>query len=126
MRLSSVLMVYFIMGATLWGGGVVDYGQAGVVEMVITSVSSGQITTNTNTSDQVGDMGGPLEQAVNTIAGGAILSAWGFISGTINYMFWPVSFLVVVNAPPEVVVLLGGAQSFAFVLGVLAVFRRGS
>lgn len=126
MRLSSVLMVYFLMGAVMYGGGMVGFGKAGVTELVISDVTGGQVHTNQNTSSRAEHLGGPIEQAVNTIAGGGLLAAWKFLSGVINFMFWPISALVYVDAPSRVVVLVGGAFSFAFLIGLVTVFRRGA
>jgi hypothetical protein len=122
--LSSVLLVYFLIGFVLWGGGVIGYDEAGVTEMVISGVSGQGVTLNTETANDVENLNGPIEQAVNTFAGGGLLAAWKFVSGLIDFMFWPTSVPISTNAPVEVTVGMA-TLNFSFVLGMVAIFRRG-
>lgn len=123
-RLSSVLMVYFMIGAVCFGAGIVGYGNAGVTHVVIETVAGEQIETNQQTTQDVEDLGGPVEEALNTVGGGGLVSAWNFVSGLLNYLLWPVSVSVNVSAPVEVTVLVSSI-TFSFILGLIAMFRRG-
>lgn len=125
MRLTHVLMVYFIAGAVMYGGGAVDYADAGVTELVITSVSGGDIQPNTGTAEDVEGLGGPIEQALGTVGGGGLIAAWKFLSGVINFLFWPTTTAIQLNAPVEVTVMLS-TLTFSFIMGLIVVFRRGS
>lgn len=126
-RLTSVLMTYFIIGACFFGAGLVGYGSGvGVTGLVVTSVNGGNVQTNANTTSDINHLGGPIEQAINSVGGGGLLAAWKFVSGLINYTFWPISVLVNVHAPVQVVVLVGGTSAFGFLMGLIALFRRGA
>lgn len=126
MRLSHVVMAYFVVGAFLWGGGAVSFDQIGIGSLIISTVDTGgNVETNEETAGQLENTGGPVEQALNTVSGGGLIAAWNFAINFLAFFFWPITTLEQVNAPVEVTVSLGGGMSFSMLLGLLAVLRRG-
>lgn len=125
MRFGHVVMAYFVIGAVLWGGGAIAWNDSGVTHLVVTGAdNSTNISTNDQTKDELESSGGPIQEAASSIGGGALIAIWKLITGLLGFMFWPVATLINTNAPPTVVVLLGGVPTLAFYLGVMNVFMR--
>jgi hypothetical protein len=125
MRFSKIILAYFVMGSVMWGAGVIAWEDAGIGSTVIEQ-EDGEIEANDGEgsiqSDLLG-LGGPISSAVNTVAGGALLAVWQLISGLIGFIFWPVTVLMLVNAPSSIVVTAGGSLVMIFVGGTLRIVR---
>lgn len=125
MRLSHVLMAYFVVGAFLFAGGAVSFNQFGVGGLIISTVDDANVQTNEGTTTQLENTGGPVQQALDTVSGGGLIAAWNFAINFLAYFFWPITVLEQTNAPIELTVTLGGGMSFSMLMGLLAVLRRG-
>jgi len=123
-RFGSVLLAYFVIGAVMWGGGAIVWDDSGVGGLIIEDVTNGT-QVNEETGAQLEQAGGPIRQAAASF-GGPILAIWNFIARFIGYLFWPITVLQVVSAPPRVVVLGGGSLSVLFLGGVLRLIRRSA
>lgn len=116
-RFSSILIVYFVIGATMFGAGAVAWGDTGVVGEVIGPPDSGSLG-NDGIVNRLNSMGGPIGSAA-AAAGGALLAVWNFIVEFVSFLFWPVTVLSENSAPFSVTVIVGGTLSTAFLAGVL-------
>lgn len=119
-RFGSLILVYFVIGAVMWGGGAIVWSEAGVGTLIIEDPQTG--TVNDDTVDELEDAGGPIRQAAEQI-GGPVLAIWNIIIKFIGYLFWPITVLQAVNAPPRITVLLGGTPSIAFLGGIIRLIR---
>jgi len=119
-RFGTVIMVYFVVGAVMWGGGAIAWSETGLNSLIIEDPQTGEV--NDNTTEQFEQAGGPIRQAAQSF-GGPVLAIWNIVVQFIGYLFWPVTTLQSVNAPPRLVVLLGGAPSVAFVAGTIRLIR---
>jgi len=108
----------------MWGGGVIEWDNTGVGEYIITQ-SGGDLEANEETAQQLENAGGPIKQAVNSIGGGPLIAIWNFVVQFVGALFWPITVLQSVNAPPRIIVLLGGSLSVAFI-GAFITLIRGS
>jgi len=124
-RFAQVLLAYFVIGAVMWGGGAIVWEEAGVGGLIIEDVSGENVDVNENTSDQLERSGGPIREAASAF-GGPILAIWNFVVRFIGFLFWPVTVLQTVNAPPRAVVLAGGSLSVMFLGGVIRLIRRSA
>lgn len=120
-RFSHIMIAYFVMGAVMWAGGAIAWGNAGVGGLLIDDPSTGDL--NSSTTDQLEKADGPIEQAVGSVGGGALLAVWGIVSGIFGYLFWPISVLVSNGAPARVWVPLGGAPTVAFYGALIRLIR---
>jgi len=123
-RFAAVLLAYFTIGATMWGGGAIIWDDTGVNGLIIKSVDNGT-EVNENTSDRLERSGGPIREAAAAL-GGPILAIWNFLVQFIGFLFWPVTVLQSVNAPPRAVVLGGGSLSVMFLGSVIRLIRRSA
>jgi hypothetical protein len=122
-RFGNVIMVYFIIGAVMWGGGAIVWTETGLNTLIIQDPQSGQV--NENTSSQLEDAGGPIREAAQSF-GGPVLAIWNIVVQFVGYLFWPVATLQSVGAPPRLTVLLGGPPSVAFLGGVIRLIRESA
>lgn len=125
MRFGNILLAYFVIGAIMWGGGLVSWDKAGVGHLIVKNPSNGDVQVNNNTSEQLGKLGGPIQTAVGEFGGG-LIAIWSILKSLIGYLFWPIIVLKVVNAPPRVIVLGGGIYVVAFFSAALRLVRRSA
>jgi hypothetical protein len=125
MRFGVILLVYFVLGAVMWGGGVVDYAETGPVQEFVEPQQNGSVEVNQSTAGQLERTGGVVGQASKSLAG-PLLLVWNLVTGFVSYVFWPVTTLQAVNAPPRFIVLAGGALSVGFFVSVVRLLGRVS
>jgi len=123
-RFAAVLLTYFVIGATMWGGGVISWGNTGIGGFIIEDVD-GAVSVNEKTGDALEQSGGPIRQAAATV-GAPILAIWNFIIQFIGYLFWPITVLQSVAAPPRAVVIAGGSLTVMFLGAVIRLIRRSA
>lgn len=120
MRFGPIVMTYFVIGAVMWAGGGLAFGQAGVVGVIFDDVGgSDGVTINSSTSDQIQRTGGPIQEAVASVGGSGLLAVYQLAAGFFGFLFWPITALIVSNAPPRAVVVLGGIMTLGFILGFI-------
>lgn len=117
MRFANVIVAYTVLGVVMWGTGFIGWGSAGIGQLFIDDPGP---TTDINeaTGDELEKAGGPIQQAAQSLGGGALLAVWNLISGVIGFLFWPIVTLDAVNAPPRAVALLGGPLTAAFFISL--------
>lgn len=120
------------MGVTVWGAGVVDFTQEGVglVTVFLDEDDDGLVANETNIVNENGqeDSGmldnliGPVKEALQTVAGGTVIAAFGAIDKLLGFYAWPVTTAKTINAPREIIAL-SGAMVVSFTFGVIRVFK---
>lgn len=121
MRFGPIIIVYFILGVVMWGGGVVAWNDVGVAQEFIEKDNSG-LNPNEQTAGQLERTGGIVGEATQSLAG-PVLLVWNLLTGFIAFLFWPVVTLQSVNAPPQLVVL-SGVLCLAFFVAVASMLGR--
>jgi hypothetical protein len=116
-RFANVVIAYTVIGIVMWGTGFVGWGSAGIGQLFIDQPG---FTTEINeeTGAELEQAGGPIQEAAQTLGGGALLSVWNLISGLIGFLFWPIVTLDAVNAPARATALLGGPLTAAFFISL--------
>lgn len=122
-RFGNILLVYFVIGAVMWGGGAIIWSETGLNTLIVEDPQTGEV--NENTSSQLEDAGGPIREAAQAF-GGPVLAIWNIVVQFVGYLFWPIATLQSVGAPPRLVVLLGGAPSVAFLGAVVRLIRNSA
>lgn len=122
MRWGHVLLVYFLAGAMLWGGGLIGWGQAGLGTAVVDDPVNGTVANET--SANVDSTQNVIQQTAQATGGGPLLAVVTFVGSFFEFVFWPFFVLGELSAPPRVQVTLGGAFVVAF-LGAFIRFARG-
>jgi len=122
-RFGDVVLAYFVIGAIMWGGGAIQWAETGVNSFIIEDPQTAEV--NEETSDKLESAGGPIREAAQSF-GGPVLAVWNIVVQLIGALFWPVTVLQSVNAPPRIIVLLGGTPSIAFLGGALRLIRESA
>lgn len=120
MRLSDAVVAYLIIGAVMWGGGVISWENSGMTTVMLSQTDAG-IAPDASMSESVENIN-PTQGLLESL-GGPLLIVWDLIIKFIGMLFWPVTVLLSVGAPPEVVVLGGGPFATAFIMGVIRLVR---
>lgn len=124
MRLQHIVLAYFLIGATIWGGGLIGFDETGLTDVFI-DLDGQSAQGNEALAENVSQSGGPIQEAAQGAEGG-LIAVWKLFSQLVNFLFWPVSVLVGLSAPTQVVVLLGGAPTVAFYGAIFRVFRQSA
>lgn len=114
MRFSHVVMAYFVIGTMMWAGGAIAWGDAGIASVFVSEPTEGTAGINEDTASQLEQTQGPIEEAVSSVGGGALLAILGVVLALVNFMFWPMAVLIQNGAPAQVWVTLGGIPTVAF------------
>lgn len=126
MRFGELLVAYFLVGAVLWGGGVISWQQSGVGVLVLEQPASGDVEVNQETGESLEQAGGPIQQVGSQFEGTGLVAVWNVIVPFLGYLFWPITVLLAVNAPPRVTATLGGGLSTAFLGAVIKLVRTSA
>jgi len=121
MRWVNIILAYFVIGAVMWGAGLIAWSQAGVGLLFIDSPANG-VDVNENTTQDVEQSGGPIQQAASTVSG-PLVAVWNLLVRLIGYLTWPITVLQSVGAPPRIIVLLGGTPTVGFFATLIGVIR---
>lgn len=122
-RFGNILLVYFVIGAVMWGGGAIVWSETGLNTLIIENPQTGEV--NEQTSGQLEDAGGPIREAAKTF-GGPVLAIWNIVVQFIGFLFWPIVTLQSTGAPPRLTVLLGGSVSIVFLGSILRLIRNSA
>lgn len=123
--MSDVVMVYFVIGAVMVGGGALEVGNAGIADFFVSEGDNGTLQPAQNTTEQIQNTGGAISTVVSLAVGG-ILLVWSFVQGLFTYLNWPIFVLLQHNAPPMAVLLLGGSFTAAFYLAIAGLLWRAT
>lgn len=125
MRFSNIVLAYFVMGAMMWAGGAIAWGDAGVGQLFIEDPGS-DVQINKDTSEKLDNAGGPIQEAADSVGGGGLIATLGILLDFVGFLFWPITVLLLVGAPLPVVVLLGGTPTVAFFTTLLRLVRQSA
>lgn len=125
MKFGHVLIAYFLIGGLMWAGGVIDWQDSGVPQLVAEPTENGA-AVNESTQKTVEGTGGPIQEAAQAVGVSGLFAIWELIAKLLAYLFWPITALQVVNAPTEVVVVAGGGMVVSFIAGFILLIRSGA
>jgi len=121
MRFTTIIVTYFVIGAVMWGGGAIAWDDSGVGQYLIEDPTRGD--ANEGVQSNIEQAGGPIQQAAGTIGGGGVLAIWNILVQFIAYLFWPLSVLISINAPPRATTLIGGTLVISFLATMVRIIR---
>jgi len=124
-RFGEVVLTYFVIGAVMWGAGLIDGGQLGVADIFFDISQNGTVQASQEPQGLLEAMGNSIVDVAGGLVG-PVLAVWNVITELIAVLFWPVVTLRSTGAPPSVVVLLGGTPTVAFFMGVVRTVRESA
>lgn len=128
MRFRNIILAYFVIGAFMYGAGVIDWSNAGISNVFVENTDSGIAPNSTaaeNVNRNLNNTGGSITGLIDTF-GGPILIIWNLIDGLLGYIHWPVVALATNNAPPRLVLMLGGGLVVGFYMSLVGLVMSGS
>jgi hypothetical protein len=126
MRFGNIVMVYFVMGAVMFGAGLIGWSDAGFATVLLDNPENQSISANEETGDSLNSLDGPVGEAAGSSGEGGLLSVLNLVTSIADFLFWPISLFLTLNAPPSVVLLFGGAPTTAFYMGLLLLVRSSA
>lgn len=118
MDYSNIILAYFVIGVVMFGGGAINYQNAGVATFFVDQQASGGFGPAQESQQDIESIGGAITDLIGQ-AFGAIALVYNLILGLLIYLHWPVFVLSSNNAPPMATVLLGGSFTVAFYMSVV-------
>jgi len=124
-RFSNIVLAYLMIGAVMWAGGAVAWGDAGINQFFIDQSSDGTIEATQGPQEELGGVGSTIQNVIASF-GAPLVLIWNLVTGIISWLNWPLAVLVSVNAPPRITVLVGGPMTAAFYLSIIRVVRTSA
>jgi hypothetical protein len=125
MRLGAMIMAYFMIGALLFVGGAVPAEETGLVTTFVDFDDQGvnEEEVSAGEGGMLSNLVGPVENALNTVAGGGLIAALNKLDSFLGFVAWPWTVMSYWNAPFAVRILVAGPLTVAFTIGGLRVLR---
>jgi len=123
MRFTRIVLLYFVLGAVMFGGGAISFQEAGVAGFFVEDRADGFGPSDAD--DELSGLDGAITQLVGEFLG-AIQLVYNLVVGLLGYLNWPIVVLLSHNAPPQAVLLLGGSFTAAFYLGVIRLVQSSA
>lgn len=124
MNFKKIILAYFVIGAVMFGGGVIAMDDTGLAQWFIdtdgdqVSVEERVSNNDDDTKSKFEELGNSIKSVVNAF-GGPLILVWNTVTGLIGYMHWPVVVLASNNAPPKITILVGGSFVAAFYVSIV-------
>lgn len=125
MQLSDVVIIYFVVGVVMVGGGAMDLDEAGIATFFIEEGSSGEVQPTGQAASEVDETGGSITTVVS-LAVGAVVLVWQLALSLFNFLHWPILTLSQHDAPPIAIMLIGGGFTAAFYLAIIGILWRAA
>lgn len=124
-RFSQIVLAYFVIGVVVFGGGGVVWENAGVPNFFVDQSDSGEFSGSEELDRQTNETGNAISSVVNTLTG-PVLLVWKLAGSIFALIHWPVFALSTNNAPPILVLGLGGGFTAAFYLSIIRLVRSSA
>lgn len=124
-RFSDMIITYLVIGAVMFGGGAVQFDDAGVANWFVERDDSGDVEAASNSSENLDGTGGAIKSVIDMVAG-PILLIYNLVVGLFTYLNWPIFVLASNNAPPMMILLLGVPFSAGFYLSIIRLWRTSA
>lgn len=124
MRFTRVILLYFVLGTVMFGGGAISYEQSGVSSFFVEH-DSGSFAPSDKTSNELEGIGGAISQLVGEFIG-AVQLVYNLAVGLFGFLNWPIVVLLSTNAPPMAILLIGGTLTAAFYLSIITLVRSSA
>src|SRR6056297_294166 len=97
-RFGEVVLTYFVIGAVMWGAGLIDGGQLGVADIFFDIPQNGAVQASEEPQGLLDAMGNSIVDVAGGLVG-PVLAVWNVITELIAVLFWPVVTLQTTGAP---------------------------
>jgi hypothetical protein len=123
LRFTQIVLAYLLIGAVVWGGGAVAYGNAGPIQYFIAQEDGADLVVASEPSGAIENTGQTITNVISQF-GGPVVLLWNFVVQVTGWLNWPLFTLMRANAPPRIIVTLGGGFTAAFWLSLAALIAQ--
>lgn len=122
-RLGSVGITYFVVGALFYGSGLISWEEAGIATYFFSS--PGTKAVDGGALGGLQSTGGAIE-SIGAAVTGPILAIWNLLTTIIGFLGWPVGALLNAGVPWEGAILLGGTFVVALFFAIVNTVVRAA
>lgn len=124
-RASRIIILYFVMGTVMFGGGAVTWDNSGPTQFFVELGDTGVSPNEENTAGNLEGIDGAITNLIGSFAG-PVLLVWNLFAGIISYIHWPLFVFMDAGAPISVTVLLGGTLTAMFYMSVIRLVKSSA
>lgn len=123
-RFSNIVLTYLVIGGVMFGGGAIEWSDVGATQFFVDG-QPGDLDSSDDTKEQVDSAGGAISSIVDQLAGPIVL-VWSLASALVAYLNWPLTVLIVNNAPPSAILVIGVPMTAAFYLSFIRLVKTSA
>jgi len=129
-RLSTMVMVYAMIGMLLFVSGVIPSTEVGVVEQFVDEdaletddVQANEEQVNADNGGLLANLVDPIQNALSTVAGGTVLAVLNKINVFLGYVTWPFELADDMGMPWQLDLLFSTTSVILYTFGGLKVLK---
>ncbi|QGX95935.1 hypothetical protein EI982_14650 [Haloplanus rallus] len=112
MQFTRIIVLYFVLGALMFGGGAVSWDDTGPTQYFVSQDQTG-VSADTQPQQQLGGVGGAISSLLGQF-GAPLVLVWNLVVGLVSFLNWPIFVMAENSVPPRVTVLFGGTLTVMF------------
>ena len=124
MQFTRIIVLYFVLGALMFGGGAVTWDNSGPTQHFI-NMGPDTVSPNDDIQDELEGVGSSITNLIGSF-GGPVLLVWNLFFGLVSFIHWPLFVFSDAGAPVEITVLLGGTLTAMFYMAVIRLVTQSA
>jgi len=124
MQFTRLVVLYFVLGAVMFGGGAVTWDDTGPTKYFVSNDAVG-VSPDDRARQNLGGVAGAISSLVGQF-GAPLILVWNLVVGLVSFLNWPLFVMMENSVPPRVTVLLGGSLTVMFYGGIVRLVRSSA
>lgn len=124
-RFADIVLTYMVIGAVMFVGGAIPFQDVGALQFFVNDTSGDDVNINETAAQNLDESTGVGTGVIGQV-GGFLALVVGVIGALFGYLNWPITVLLLHDAPPQIILVVGVPLTGAFYLSVIRVFRSSS
>jgi hypothetical protein len=112
MQFTRIIVLYFVLGALMFGGGAVSWDSSGPTKYFVSQDQTG-VSADSQPQQQLGGVAGAITSLLGQF-GAPLVLVWNLVVGLVSFLHWPIFVMAENSVPPRVTVLFGGGLTVMF------------
>lgn len=124
MQFTRVIVLYFVLGALMFGGGAVSWDDTGPTQYFLSQEQAG-VTADDQPQETLGGVAGAITSLVGQF-GAPLILVWNLVFGLVSFLNWPIFVMAENSVPPRVTILFGGSLTVMFYGSLVRLVRSSA
>jgi len=124
MQFTRIIVLYFVLGALMFGGGAVSWDNSGPTKYFV-SVDATGVSPDDQPEQNLDGVAGAITSLVGQF-GAPLILVWNIVVGLVSFLNWPIFVMAENSVPPRVTVLLGGSLTVMFYGSLVTLIRSSA